>query len=48
MFLALVKVTLVDTYIYFYCYYVHLCESALLHVCMFIYTVVVHSSRQYT
>ena len=33
---------------YTYCYYVNLCGPALLHVHMFTYTMIVHSSGLYT
>ena len=39
LFLTLVKITLVDAYIHLYCYYVDLCESAALHVQMFMFKV---------
>ena len=41
VFLAFVKITLVDAYIHLYCYYVPLCESALLYVHVFINRVIV-------
>ena len=45
---ALEKITLIDAYIYLYCYHLKLCASALLHVHVIIYTVMVHSGGLYT
>ena len=46
--IALVKKTLVDAYMHNYCYCMHLRMSEYLHMCLIIYTVIVHSSRIYT
>ena len=48
VFLALIKITLGDDYICLHCYNVSLYESVLLHVCTFIYAVIVHSNRSHT
>ena len=48
VFLALVKVTLVDAYIHLYCCYINLYWSVLFQVCLSIYTVIVYSSGLYT
>ena len=47
MFLTLVKITPVDAYINNSCYCMDLRVSVYLHMCMIIYTVIVHSSRLY-
>ena len=47
VFLALVKVMLVDAYMCIYCYCMNLRVSMYLHVCIIIYTLIVHSSELY-
>ena len=47
VFLALVKITLVDTCMHIYCLCMNLRLSLYLHVCIIIYTVIVHSNRLY-
>ena len=48
VFLALVKITLVNAYMHIYCYCMNQGVGVYLHVHMIIYTVIVHSSRLYT
>ena len=45
--LALVKITPVDAYMHIYCNCINLRVRVYLHVCMMIYTVIVHSGRLY-
>ena len=48
VFLVLVRITLADAYMFIYWYCVNQRVRVYLHVCMIIYTVIVHYSGLYT